>query len=558
MEYTEFEKKLLALKALPDCELKVTALNANFFKHQKTGVNYLLNLDAAMLADQLGLGKSLQSLGVSLLRKQKGEIKKCLIICPATTKYVVWKREIEKFTDEKCLVVDGPSKKRTEIYTTFLDREDIFYLIMNYEQLLKDTPYLLRFPRNLLCIADESIYIKTRDSKRTKELKKIPFKYKICVTGYPAANKILDIWSQFDWLKPGFLGSYWSFFDRYVETITIKLHETEESKKSSKGRKCTKCNKWSPEQKYAKIYTCCCINPEWEAPSFKKVVGYKNLDELKHKLEPYFIRRLKSEALDLPEKTYEEREVLLSGDLLKAYIAMKEEMKVIIKSMSNEEIIAKANGVLTQMLRLSQLTCGFITDIKLNQPMFYKENPKVKALDDIIDEVISSGNKIVIWTRFRAFTAYIYKRYSEGFKYDGADIRYDCAYFWGGMSAEEKDTNINRFQTDPNCKIIIGTVQTGGMGITLHAGNVAVFTDLSFLSPSTVIQAEARQHRIGQTKNVVIIRLLAKNTVDSHWMKVLEDKQAASRALFREDTTVEEDQTSIALDKDTLLDMLGD
>lgn len=409
-----------------------------------------------------------------------------------------------------------------------------------------------------LIILDETVKIKNRETKVTKSLPSLKPKYKIGLTGYPVSNRIEDLWSQFDWIHPGCLGSYWSFFDRYVETITIKLHETEESKKSSKGRKCKCCGKWSPEQRYAKIYTCCCVTPEWEAPSFKKVVGYKNLDELKKKLEPYFIRRLKSEALDLPEKTYEEREVLLSGELLRAYIAMKEEMKVTIKSMSNEEVVAKANGILTQMLRLSQLTCGFITDVKLNQPMFYKENPKVKALDDIIDEVLTSGNKIVIWTRFRAFTAYIYKRYNEGFKYDGADTQYDCAFFWGGMSAEEKDTNINRFQTDPNCKIIIGTVQTGGMGITLHAGNVAVFTDLSFLSPSTVIQAEARQHRIGQTKNVVIIRLLAKGTVDSHWMKVLEDKQSASRALFKDDVSVEEEKSSAVLDKDTLLDMLGD
>jgi len=557
MEYSEFEKKLLALKALPDCTIEVPQLKATLFNHQKTGINYLLNLDTAMLADQLGLGKSLQSLGLSLLRKQKGEIKKCLIVCPATTKYSVWKREIEKFTDEKCLVVDGSMKKREETYFTFLTREDVFYLIMNYEQLLKDSGYLLKFSINSLCIIDESVYIKTRDSKRTKELKKIPFKYKIAITGYPAANKIIDVWSQFDWLKPGYLGSYWSFFDKYVETITIKLHETEESKKSSKGRKCKCCGKWSPEQRYAKIYTCCCVTPEWEAPSFKKVVGYKNLDELKKKLEPYFIRRLASETLDLPEKTYEERETLLSGDLLRAYTTMKEEMKVTIKNMSNEDVIAKANGILTQMLRLSQLTCGFITDVKLNQPMFYKENPKVKALDDIIDEVLSSGNKIVIWTRFRAFTAYIYKRYTEGFKYNGETVTYNCAFFWGGMSAEEKDKNINRFQTDPNCKIIIGTVQTGGMGITLHAGNVAVFTDLSFLSPSTVIQAEARNHRIGQTKNVVIIRLLAKDTVDGHWLKILENKQKASKILFREDTIIEE-ELGVALDKDTLLEMLGD
>jgi len=551
LQQSALEKRLMALKDLKDCEIPKLDIKEPLRNHQKVGVNYLLQLNSAMLADEMGAGKSLQAIVVALIRKHKNEVKKCLIVCPATTKYSVWKREIERFTDEKCLVIDGVKKKREETYHTFFERDDIFFLIINYESLNVDSACLARMPFDSICIADESVYIKTHKAQRTKALKKIPIKHKIALTGYPVANKIIDLHSQFDWLMPGFLGSFWSFQDRYLDFFIIQKRHTNETKSTGKNCKCVKCGKWSPEQKYAGIYTCQCDQPEWEQPNFRKLVGYKNLDELRRKIEPYYIRRLKSDILaDLPDKIYEEREVELFGELLKAYNEMKEDMRVQIKNMHDEDVIAKANSILIQMLRLSQLTCGFITDKNLKHPNFYKENPKVSALDEIIDEVINSGQKIVIWTRFRAFMGYLLKRYSEGFKYEKEFRQYKCTYLWGGMSAKEKDDNINAFQTDPETKIIVGTVQTGGLGVTLHAGSVEVFTDLSFLSPSTVLQAESRCHRIGQKNSVVIIKLIAKNSVDSHWLNLLESKQKASRMIFTDDMSVK------IRDKDTLLELL--
>lgn len=544
------EHKLRELRNLRDIELPEISLKAKLFAHQRVGIHYLSQLDCAMLADDLGMGKSLQSLALALLRKQRNEIIKTVIVCPATTKFSVWKREIEKFTDEKCIVIDGDKKKREVLYHTFFERDDVFFLIVNYESLTTDSDYLQALTNKTLIISDEAVYIKNRAAQRTKAIKKLTAQYRVAVTGYPIANKIIDIHSQFDWIMPGFLGSFWAFQDRYLDFEVIKKRKTKEAMESSKNRKCKLCNKWSPEQKYAAIYTCQCAAPEWEDPSFKKLVGYKNLDELRVKLEPYYIRRLKKDVLDLPPKLYQEREVALSGKLLEDYLAMKKEMRIQIKSMDSADIVAKANTILTQLLRLSQLTCGFITDIKLQNPLFYKENPKIEALDDIIDEVINSGQKIVIWTRFRTFLFHILKRYTEGFIYDGETRKYDCAHLYGGMTATEKDENVQKFQTDDNCKIIIGTIQTGGMGITLHAGSVEVFTDLSFLSPSTIKQGEDRCYRIGTKQSVTIIKLLAKDTVDIHWVNLLQNKQAASRMIF------DDEMTAKVTEKEALLELL--
>lgn len=496
-------------------------------------------------------GKSLASIATSLVRKQRREIKKTVVICPATAKYSTWEKEIKKFTNEQYLVVDGDKKKREEIYHNFLERDDVHFLIINYESLIGDIHHLKRLPFESQCIADESIYIKNRKAKRTKAVKSIKSKYKIAISGYPVGNKIQDIHSQFDWLMPGFLGSFWAFQDRYCDFLELKKNHTEETKETGKNCKCKICGKWSPEQKYAFIYTCKCINPEWEEPKFKKLLGYKNLDELKFKIEPYFIRRLKKDVLkDLPEKVYERRDIELSGDVLKAYNEMKEDMRLTIKNMRDEEVTSKANNIMVQMLRLSQLTCGFITDAEWKHPIFYDRNPKVDALDEIIDEVLSNGDKIVVWTRFRAFLAHLYKRYSEGYTYDKEHKKHKCTYIWGGMTPKAKDANIKMFQEDPECQIIFGTVQTGGISIDLYAASVEVFTDLSFLSPSTVEQATDRLHRLGQKKTVVVIDEIARKTVDEHWVNILNNKQKASGMLFDDDGIVRIN------DKETFLKLL--
>jgi SNF2 family DNA or RNA helicase len=507
---SEYIKQLLELKSLKKVDFDDSKLSKRtLFEHQKVAVNYLFNTDCAMLADELGLCKTSTSIVVSQLRKFYKQIKKVLVLCPATTKYTVWAREIELTTDDKYLVVDGSKKEREEIYKKFLSDDTIFYLITNYESFMLDHLLLRNFSADTMAILDEVIYIKTKDAKRTKTAKTLKSKYRIGISGYPAANKIIDIWSQFDFLKPGLLGNYWNFLDKYTVFSQMKF-----------GTK-----------------------------SFKQLSGYKNLDVLKEKIEPFYIRRLKKDCLSLPPKLYEEREVNLSGNLLKAYNEMKEDMRVTITSMQDEEIFAKANTVLTQLLRLSQLTCGFITDKNLKNPEFFKESPKTELLDEIVDEALSSDQKIVIWTRFRPFTFQLLKHYTDGFKKDGEFRQYKCCHLYGGMDAKEKDDQIFKFQTDKEYKIFIATVQSASLGITLHAASVEVFTDLSLLSPSTVIQSEDRLHRPGQKKTVTILKLIAKDTIDQHWLQLLKSKQKMSSLLF-EDDRVEK------LDKETLLELL--
>lgn len=135
MEYSELEKKLLALKALPEAQL-VIPLKIEALSHQKIGINFMIErlqiYNNVFNMDEMGLGKTFQSIITALILKEKGLIKKVLVVCPSTVKYG-WKREIEKFSSEKVLVVTGDKHKRIDLYNQFRNDENIMFLIANYE-----------------------------------------------------------------------------------------------------------------------------------------------------------------------------------------------------------------------------------------------------------------------------------------------------------------------------------------------------------------------------------------------------------------------------------------
>lgn len=342
---------------------------------------------------------------------------------------------------------------------------------------------------DLIC-CDETVRLKNFKAQQTKAVKQLPAKYRIALSGYPIANRIIDIWSQVDWVNPGYLGTYWNFQDNY----TVK-------------------------------------------DSFQSIISYKNIDELKNKLDPLYIRRLKKDVLDLPEKIYQTRYIELSPKEWKAYKDMKDDMYIQIKNMKEEEIIAKAPTILIQLLRLSQLTNGFMTDKNLGGIPHWFGSSKLEVLDDIVDETLANGNKIVLWSRWVPCVKALHERYKK----------YNSVYLSGSVKSEDRITAINDFQ-EGNAKIFCGQMQSGGMGITLHAANIEVFLDKAFVSPSTIFQATERLYRIGQKKKVVVISLLAKNTVDEKWDVLIKEKQSMAEEVLRDN--------EIKMNKEHILEIL--
>ena len=524
------EKELLVIKRLDDIdidkEIKVKS-KLKLFKHQKVTMAFLLKVESGMLADELGVGKTAPTILTAIHYKEQKKIDKCIIVCPATTKFSVWESEIEKFTHEKSIIINGNKKERIKQYNKFFNDNSILFMVINYALLRGDLNEKFECnnckklisgfgkPNNcpkckknnltyvgdlelssrlkqleLMVTIDESIKIKNRKSLQAKAVKSIPAKYKIAISGYPVANKLVDIWSQFDWFKEGLLGNYWSFEDRYL----VKNH-------------------------------------------FNAIVGNKNMDILKSKIDPYYVRRLKENVLDLPPKVYMQRDVELVGKQASAYKQMKEDLMVLIESMDDKQVILEAPTILTQMMRLSQISAGFLSQPpRIFKPIWFDNSAKFTALDEIVEEVIANNKKIVIWARFVAMTIKIAERYEK----------YNSDYIDGSIpSLKRKEIIGNCNKGDLN--VLALQMQTCSMGVNLTGASTEVFTDLAFISPSDYVQAQERLHRPGQTNKVTIINLIAKNTIDEFWFKALSEKQKVADMLITDHKS---------LTKNVLMEML--
>ena len=234
----------------------------------------------------------------------------------------------------------------------------------------------------------------------------------------------------------------------------------------------------------------------------KAVIAYKNHVELRNKLQSCMIRRRKDDVLDLPPKIHQQQYVELSGRQREIY---NEALTGLITSY--DEII-KMDNPLTETLRLRQITDGLFTD----------SNPKLERVQELLsEEIIPSGYKAIIFSNWRKTTDIYFNALKE----------YNPAYINGTTIGAKREEQVNKFQTDDNCKVIIGTIGAMGTGITLNRASYVIFIDQSWV-PLDNEQAEDRAHRIGTKGTVTVINLLAKDTIDEY----IEDHVAERREAF--------------------------
>ena len=367
-------------------------------------------------------------------------------------------------------------KQQKKLNTLFETGEDLHILIMNVEALStkKGVDFAEKFlfsHRSMMAI-DESTTIKNPEANRTKNICKLGLstKYNRILTGSPVTKSPLDLYKQCDFLMPELLGhsSYYSFRTRYAVMRTANFG----------GR------------------------------SVQIVVGYRNLNELSEKLKPFSYRVLKDDCLDLPKKTYMKRTVSLTTEQSKAYRQMKE----MALASFNGKMMTTAT-VLTQLMRLQQITCGnFVAD---DGTMVDLDTNRIPELMDLLDEV---EGKVVIWAHFQKDVNRIIKEISK--KY-GENSYVD---YYGKTLQEDRQKNIKKFQ-DPRSPVrfFIGTTQTGGYGITLTAASTMVYYSNGYDLEKRQ-QSEARIDRIGQTKPMTYVDIICEDTVDDRIVQALRKK----------------------------------
>lgn len=237
-----------------------------------------------------------------------------------------------------------------------------------------------------------------------------------------------------------------------------------------------------------------------------EIIDYKNLEELRNRLDSVQLRRKKEDVLDLPEKVRTVEYVELEGKQLKLYNDIKEQV------ISEIDEIALSPNPLAQLIRLRQVT----GNPKILDPQF-KENAKMERMVELVEEITGSGRKVVIFSEWEKVTAEAYSLLSA----------YNPAYVAGNSNVEEEKT---KFKEEESCKVIIGTRGKLGTGHTLTEASYVIFLDKPWNLANTE-QAEDRTHRIGTTETVNIITLVAKDTIDERIEDVIFKKGNMSKAL---------------------------
>ena len=464
------------------------------FEHQD---NYLKsawrNRVDAILFD-MGLGKTKVTLDTAAMLAYSNKIDGLIVFAPKGV-YANWEsielpKHMSPSVQYKTVLWKGlSSKKHANELMPIMKHEDniLHILIINYDAVITEKgkftldKFMLGH-KAVMIVCDESTKLKNPKAKRTKALISLGQRA-ICkriLTGSPITKSPLDFYSQALFLSKECLGfsNYFAFRNRYaiLEDVTT-----------------------------------------FGGASFKKVVGFKNLSELSDKIEKFSHRIMKEECLDLPDKTYLVRSFELTKEQRKLYDEMKTTAMLEL-----EDDMVSTSIALTKLLRLRQICSGYCpTD---SGEILKIENKRLETLMDCIEEI---DGKIIIWAYFIEDIKTIAEALRETYGEDSV-----VTYF-GETTLEARTENINKFESNPECRFFVANPKVGGMGITLNAAKYAIFYNADY-NYEDRMQAEARNYRIGQKENIFYIDIIAKNTIEEDIVQALINKYEIAVEVLRD------------------------
>ncbi len=451
------------------------------YAHQLTALEKSWNKENFAYFMEMGTGKTKVLIDNLAMLYDKGKIDGALIIAPKGVVKTWYEQELpthlpNHIDNTTVLWQSNITKTQQEKLDSVLENEMLLHiLVMNVEALSteKGVNFARKFinSHKTLMAIDESTTIKTPTARRTKNIIMLgkQAKYKRIMTGSPITKNPLDLYTQCEFLDPWLLDftSYYAFRNRYAEMKTMHL----------RGR------------------------------SIQVVSEFKNLGELSETVKTFSYRVLKEDCLDLPPKNFIKRHITLTPAQKKIYEQMKKAAMAVLNGK-----VTTTMTVLTQLMRLHQITCGhFTADDGSVQEV---ESNRLNELMSILEE---TEGKAIIWANYQRDVAqiieHIEKKYGKGSIVD----------YYGLTPQEDRQDNIRKFQNDFNCRFLIGTPQTGGYGITLTQANTVIYYSNGY-DLEKRLQSEDRAHRIGQKKTVTYVDLICEDTVDEKIVKALRDK----------------------------------
>lgn len=454
-----------------DYKFKTKPLN-----HQLEAIDYGLSHNSFLLGDDMGLGKTKEALDISQIRKQRGEVSKCLIICGVNTLKQNWLEEIRLHTYDKGWILGSRRKRNGQFKIGSTEDKivdlnnlcgDCFYMITNIETLRSKD--FIRLASNLISqnkiqmiILDEAHCCKNQQASQTKGLMELKAKYMLPMSGTFMLNRPLDLYTPLHWI-----GYY-------------------------------KESDWKFQHSFLRY------------DSLGNVQGLKNMDLLRNIISDCMLRRKKEEVLDLPEKTY-----------INEFIEMTDKQKgiydeVMLGLKANIDKIRLSHNPLVEMIRARQAT-GYPGIISTK----CEESSKLDRLAGLVDQIQANGYKCLVFSNWAEMIDIVVKYLTK----------FNPAKITGKLTDQEVEQNKAKFKTDDSCKVCCGTIGKMGTGLTLTEANYVIFLDEPW-NKGIKEQASDRVYRIGQKNNVTIITLLCKDTIDEKINNLVEQKGIISEMLI--------------------------
>ena len=461
---------------------KLMLIKVRPYLHQVNAFEFCLNnyglLDGQQksagtaLLMEMGTGKTLVSIAVAGYLYKWGEISRVLVVAPKSV-LGVWQEEFAAVADfPYTLTVLRGTVEQKKQQLCKLPCQGLSVVVVNYESTWRMTDELLSYNADL-AVADEGHKIKDSRTKQSKAMHHLGDKarYKMLLSGTPITNSELDVFSQYRFLDPEVYGStFYSFRKKFF---------------------------------YMGGYR-----------DFTPIFREKMRSDFMKQLHSIAFRVTKSESLDLPVQTEEIITVELEEDVAQLYETVERNSYA---EMADSEVTA--SNILTKILRLSQITGGFLSDDSglINSV----SHAKLNALSDIVDSVMAERKKLVIMAHFRPELDAIQKLL-EGKKIGYAVVR-------GGTKG--CDSEIYRFQRDERCRVFLGQIASAGVGITLTAASTMVFFSLDY-SYANYRQARDRIHRLGQKEVCHYIYLACRGTIDNKVLRALQEKRDLAKMII--------------------------
>ncbi|MCW8996377.1 MAG: DEAD/DEAH box helicase [Psychromonas sp.] len=454
--------------ALPD------GLNATLRDYQFAGLNWLAFLNeygfSGVLADDMGLGKTVQTLAYLLYKKQHQRLSDpALVICP-TSLVGNWLHEATKFTPAlKVLVLHGADRHK---HFSSLSKYDL--LITTYPLVGRDFNQLNEFKFSDL-ILDEAQTIKNPLAKMTKSIKQLNAQQRLCLTGTPMENHLGELWSLFDFLMPGFLGSH-STFNRFY-------------RKGIEGEGNQQVQSW-----------------------------------LIQKTRPFLLRRTKDEvAKELPAKTEIVHKIVIPNDQRTLYESIRITMEAKVRDLLKEKGMARSRiEFLDALLKLRQACCDPRL-VKLEHAQGIKSSAKLDFLMEIVPEMIEEGRRILIFSQFAQMLGLIEQSLQ------------DAGIGFVKLTGQTRNRTeiIDKFQSG-EVPVFLISLKAGGVGLNLTAADTVIHYD-PWWNPAVENQATDRAYRIGQEKPVFVYKLICEQTVEERVLALQARKQKLADSVYGSD-----------------------